>query len=150
MHKPEETIFMNICMIEDGAGNVVVQERTSKKWPGITFPGGHVEPGESFVDSTVREIWEETGLKVSNLQLCGMENWVEDGVRNVVFLYKTHIFEGELTSSEEGKVWWMPLEEFSAMEHSGGMKGMLRLFSDEALSEQFYYDVNGKWVDIFK
>ncbi len=150
MHKPEQTIFMNICMIEDDAGNVVVQERTSKKWPGISFPGGHVEPGESFVDSTVREIWEETGLKISQLKLCGMENWVEDGVRNVVFLYKTSTFEGEVTSSEEGKVWWMPLREVTNQELSGGMPGMLRLFSDETLSEQFYYDVNGKWMDVFK
>lgn len=150
MHKPEQTIFMNICMIEDDAGNVVVQERTSKKWPGISFPGGHVEPGESFVDSTVREIWEETGLKISQLKLCGMENWVEDGVRNVVFLYKTSTFEGEVTSSEEGKVWWMPLREVTNQELSGGMPGMLRLFTEEALSEQFYYDVDGKWMDVFK
>lgn len=150
MHKPEKTIFMNICMIEDDAGNVVVQQRSSKKWPGIAFPGGHVEPGESFVDSTIREVWEETGLKVSQLKLCGMENWVEDGVRQVVFLYKTHTFEGELTSSEEGKVWWMPLEELSNMELSGGMPGMLRLFSEDSLSEQFYYDVDGKWAEEFK
>ncbi len=150
MHNPEKTIFMNICMIEDGAGNVVVQERTSKKWPGIAFPGGHVEPGESFVDSTIREVWEETGLRISNLKLCGMENWVEDDIRQVVFLYKVHTFEGELTSSAEGKVWWVPLEELSTLELSGGMPGMLRLFADETLSEQFHYDVDGEWAHVFK
>ena len=24
-------------------------------WPGITFPGGHIEPNESFVESVIRE-----------------------------------------------------------------------------------------------
>ncbi|WP_256867085.1 NUDIX domain-containing protein, partial [Streptococcus suis] len=32
----------NMCMITDGQ-QVLVQDRNSKKWPGVTFPGGHVE-----------------------------------------------------------------------------------------------------------
>ncbi|MBO5410173.1 MAG: NUDIX domain-containing protein, partial [Clostridia bacterium] len=40
----------NMVMIEDKAtGKVLVQERV-KSWKGLSFPGGHVEPGESFVD----------------------------------------------------------------------------------------------------
>ena len=48
MHQEERVTFTNMCMIEDGQGNVVVQDRASKSWPGVTFPGGHVEFGESF------------------------------------------------------------------------------------------------------
>ena len=36
-------ILANMCMVEDKNGNVLVQERTKKDWPGLTFPGGHVE-----------------------------------------------------------------------------------------------------------
>lgn len=32
---------------------------------GITFPGGHVERSESFVDAVIREVEEETGLTIS-------------------------------------------------------------------------------------
>ena len=46
MAREERAVFTNMCMISDGAGNVLVQNRRSKDWPGITFPGGHVEPGE--------------------------------------------------------------------------------------------------------
>lgn len=44
-----ETELCNMCMITDGDGRVLVQERLSKPsnpWSGLTFPGGHVEPGE--------------------------------------------------------------------------------------------------------
>ncbi|WP_217958420.1 NUDIX domain-containing protein [Acutalibacter muris] len=49
----------NMCMICDGS-KVLVQDRIAPKWSGITFPGGHIEPGESFADAVIREVWEET------------------------------------------------------------------------------------------
>lgn len=38
---------------------------------GLTFPGGHIEKGESFVDSVIREVYEETGLTIENPRICG-------------------------------------------------------------------------------
>ena len=37
-------------------------DRKKRDWPGITFPGGHIESGESFTDAVIREVQEETGL----------------------------------------------------------------------------------------
>ena len=57
----------NMVMVKDeSTGKLLVQERV-KSWKGISFPGGHVEPGESFVDSAIREVKEETGLDIRNL-----------------------------------------------------------------------------------
>lgn len=39
MSRTEQVILTNMCMITDGQ-QVLVQERKSAKWPGITFPGG--------------------------------------------------------------------------------------------------------------
>lgn len=55
-------------------GEVLVQQR-AKSWKGIAFPGGHAEPGESLLACAVREIYEETGLRVSDLQSCGLVDW---------------------------------------------------------------------------
>ena len=49
MTRSELAVFTNMCMIYDDNGNILIQNRQNKDWPGITFPGGHVEKGESFV-----------------------------------------------------------------------------------------------------
>lgn len=108
-----------MCMIEDLAtGRILVQHRlpkASNPWCGLTFPGGHVEAGESITASTVREIREETGLTVSNLRMCGVVEWetigerangspaeVEANSKYIVFMFRTSTFTGELKSSTEG------------------------------------------------
>lgn len=59
----------------------------------------------------------------------GIKDWVrDDGTRYVVFLYKTNMFQGDLVSSEEGEVWWIPLSELPDMNLSDGMKTMFRFF----------------------
>ena len=50
MAQEETAISTNMCMITDGE-RILVQDRKDPAWSGITFPGGHVEPGESFVES---------------------------------------------------------------------------------------------------
>lgn len=49
--RTEEVIFMNMCMVYDGAGNVLALDKVSSNYSGTTFPGGHVEPGETFTES---------------------------------------------------------------------------------------------------
>ena len=43
MKHTENAIFTNICLIYDNDGNILVQDRKKKTWPGLTLPGGHVE-----------------------------------------------------------------------------------------------------------
>ena len=58
----EKVEFTNMCMICDGR-RVVVIDRKKQDWPGVTFPGGHVEPEESFTDAVIREVQEGTEWK---------------------------------------------------------------------------------------
>ena len=138
---------MNLCMVYDGQGNILVQNRRKKDWSGITFPGGHVEPGESFADAVKREVWEETGLTIENPVLCGIKQWdEEDGARAVVLFYKTDRFSGELKSSEEGEVFWVRREEFETLPLAEDMAETIRVFESDDFSECFYtQDEAGKW-----
>ena len=140
-----ETVeFTNLCMVRD-SDRVLVIDRKKEDWPGITFPGGHVEAGESFTEAVIREVKEETGLRITSPQMCGMKNWVEDGIRYVVLFYKTEKFEGDLISSEEGEVWWEDLKELPNLDLSLDMEDMLRIFLEEDLTEFFYYQYGEDW-----
>ncbi len=151
MSRTENAIFTNMCMIFDNKGNVLIQDRINPDWPGITFPGGHVEKGESFTDAAIREVFEETGLTVSKLQMCGIKDWTrDDGTRYLVLLYKTNHFEGKLSSSDEGNVWWVPLRNLPGMQLSNSMQSMLQLFLNDTITEQFFYKENGAWIEVLK
>lgn len=129
----------NMVMIEDKkAGRVLVQQR-KLYWCGIAFPGGHVEEGESFSESAIREVYEETGLKVKNLTLCGTVNWVhmDDNSRYIVLCYKTHDFSGNLVDeTEEGSVFWVDKNKVSDMELCPHFDQYLKIFLGEAC--EFY------------
>lgn len=69
----EKVIFTNMCMIYDD-NKVVVVDRKKKDFLGITFPGRHVEIGESFTDAVIREVQEETGLTIHSPRICGIKD----------------------------------------------------------------------------
>lgn len=103
--RTEMVELTNLCMIKDG-DKYLLQNRVKKDWQGYTFPGGHVEPGESIVQSVIREVKEETGLTLKDPHLVGVKQfWVESG-RYIVFLFSATKFTGELRSSHEGEVGW--------------------------------------------
>ena len=151
MSRKEIVTFTNMCMISDNSGNVLVQNRVDPGWPGVAFPGGHVEIGESFVDAVVREVFEETGLTISNLTLCGIKSWAgSDGTRYCVTCYKTSTYTGEPKSSEEGEVFWTPLSKIRDLKLCETMENMLNLFLDDKITEHYFYQKNGEWLEVLK
>lgn len=150
MARTEVVTITNMCMVYDGT-KVLVQEKIDDDYCGVTFPGGHVEKGESFTDAVIREVFEETGLKISSPRLCGIKDWSnEDGSRYMVLFYKTNQFEGTLSSSEEGEVRWVELEEMKKMNLADRMDKVLEVFLNEKISEFFFYQENGEWREVLK
>lgn len=134
-----------LCLIQKD-NQILLQNRVKKDWAGYTLPGGHVEPGESFVDACVREMQEETGLTVRNPKLCGLKQFPNHGTRYIVFLFKTDSFEGELRSSEEGKMEWVSMDELDRYNTVSDLKELLDVMIREDLNE-FQYIVDGdNWI----
>lgn len=142
MSRIEEVELTNMCMVCDGKGNVLVQDKKNHAfWHGWNFPGGHVEQGEYVTPSVIREIQEETGLTIENPRLCGIKEFHKsaDGKRYIVFLYVTNRYSGELRASNEGEVFWYPLAKLtSSGKLIDGFEEMLAVFTKSDVSEVYY------------
>ena len=78
--------------------------------------------------------------------LCGVKDWIiEDGSgsRYVVFLFRAEQFSGELTSSSEGQVFWMELEDVMKSNWMWNLDGILRIVADGDYSELFLDSADG-------
>lgn len=142
MARTEMTILTNMCMVRDG-DRVLVQRRNDPVWPGVVFPGGHVEEGESFTDAVIREVREETGVTIEHPRLCGLKQFrTKEGTRYIVFLYRAETFSGEVCSSEEGEAFWITLDALKTCPKPRGFADMIPVFlSDD--TEELYYGPDG-------
>ena len=147
----EKIEMTNMVMVQNKeTGEVVVQNRI-KSWKGWAFPGGHVEPSESFVDSAVREIKEETGLTIQNLLACLIVHCTntDKNDRFLVFLYKTTDFSGSLhTVCDEGENFWTTIEQLKNTPSENSMRRYLPMFLDDTYNE-FYAPWNSETENIF-
>ena len=111
------------------------------------FPAGLVDEGEDFKTAGKRELKEETGLDITNVQLCGVKQFThrEGKYRYIVFFYKTDKYSGELKSSDEGKVFWIKREDLNEYVLAEGFIKMLEVFENDNLSENFHWQENGEW-----
>lgn len=112
-HNQKRTKLTIMCMVYKDDGSFLVENRLKKDWPGLTFPGGHVEDDELIEDAVIREMKEETGLDVSNIEPRGYIEWNEfgDDVRHLAMLFRTKSFKGELKSSKEGEIFFIKENE---------------------------------------
>ena len=112
-HNQKRTKLTIMCMVYKDDGSFLVENRLKKDWPGLTFPGGHVEDDELIEDAVIREMKEETGLDVSSIEPRGYIEWNEfgDDVRHLAMLFRTKSFKGELKSSKEGEIFFIKENE---------------------------------------
>ena len=79
-------------------------------WRGWEYPGGLIEPGETFRNCLKREVREEAGVEIEILGFVGICKNVERDIVNIDFTAR--YVSGQLTPSDEStEVIWATAEE---------------------------------------
>jgi 8-oxo-dGTP diphosphatase len=106
-----------LCFVFAGEAVLLLKGAPDKKiWPGrYNGLGGHVERGENVQAAAAREIWEEAGLKPTDLRLRGVVT-VDTGEPVGIGLYVFSATAEALahTASAEGSLEWVPLADVAS------------------------------------
>ncbi|KAA8433983.1 NUDIX domain-containing protein [Weissella paramesenteroides] len=139
MARYTEIELTNMIMIENPVTQeILVENRQNPNWAGVTFPGGHIEVGETVTQSVYREAYEETGLTIVEPQLKGIKEWpLANEARYIVFLYKATSYTGEIHASREGDIFWTTREKLLHGQYHlpNTFAEMLPVFDDANINE---------------
>ncbi|MBC8174966.1 MAG: 8-oxo-dGTP diphosphatase [Candidatus Marinimicrobia bacterium] len=116
------------------------------KWNGL---GGKIIPGETPEECVIREVEEESGLKIKNPNLKGFITFPAfDGFEDwYVFVYTATDFSRRLKKSDEGILRWINNSELLTLPLWDGDKIFLKWLSNDRLfSAKFIYK-NGRLVE---
>lgn len=117
------------------------------KWNGL---GGKFEDGETPEECVIREVEEESGLKIEEPHLHGFITFPEFDGKNdwYVFLYSAEKFEGNLLQNPgEGNLEWIANENLLKLNLWEGDKIFIKwLFEKKFFSAKFIYK-NKKFID---
>ena len=94
------------------------------KWIGI---GGHIEVGESKEDAAYREVKEETGLTLLNLEYRGDVIFANEDFEEIMYVFYSNEFEGELIDCNEGELRFIRIDDLDKINMWEGDKYFLDL-----------------------
>ena len=95
------------AMVHDGQGKILL---VNSPWRGWEYPGGLIEPGETFEEALHREVREESGVEIEITGFVGICKNVEKDIVNIDFTAR--YVSGTLRTSEEStEVGWFSVEK---------------------------------------
>lgn len=102
-----------------------INEPAAGTW---SLPGGRVEPGEDAASAVVREVAEETGLRVQVAGVVGSVEWpTGDGRVYVISDLACRVVGGELSAGDDAsEVGWFDADTVATLPCSPGLIETLR------------------------
>lgn len=113
------------------------------KWIGV---GGHFEPSETPEECLLREVKEETGLRLTSYQFRGLVTFLSNEWESAEYmcLYTADKFEGEMITCNEGTLEWIEKSRVYDLPIWEGDKIFFRLLEErqEFFSLKLRYEGN--------
>ena len=126
-----------LCYLENGRGEYLMLHRVKKredinkgKWIGV---GGGFEEGESPDECLRREVWEETGLTLTEYRFRGVVTFLccDSKSDQFMYLFTATGWTGELNMDcGEGELAWVPKEKVPDLPIWEGDRIFLRLLAE--------------------
>lgn len=115
----EQVICANVFIRKDGKYLVLRRSPLKKYAPDVVHPfGGKVDIGENPHTAAVREVYEETGLKIKNMRLEAVLQEITpvagEPYNWLIFHFSADYESGELLATEEGEAVMLTAEELKA------------------------------------
>lgn len=111
------------CLIvKDQKVLLLKRSETSKKFPGYWIgPGGHVDENEDVLSAAIREVEEETGVKIGaskiSLKAVAIGNHSDRNETYLVHYFLIHLdSDQKIIDSDEGGSFWIPIQEVLTMD----------------------------------
>lgn len=113
MLDPAGKKLLTLCFIRKGNEILLGMKKRGKgmgNWNGF---GGKVEPGETIEHAAIREVQEEVGMSVSNIEQMGTIDFTLPGEEQIwqVHIFQTTTFSGEPVETDEMRPQWFSLED---------------------------------------
>ena len=117
-------IYSTLCYIRRGNDYLMLHrikkenDANKDKWIGI---GGKFEDKESPEDCVLREVYEETGLTLTDYRYRGIVTFVSDRwPTEYMHLFTADGYTGTLKECDEGVLEWLPREQLTQIPHWEG------------------------------
>jgi len=108
--EPSETAVL--CYIFKEGQVLLINKKRGLGKGKVNAPGGRIDPGETPVQTAVRELQEEVGLTPLEPYEVGRLSFVfTNGYSLKGHVFFAHEFEGELIETDEAEPFWVPVEE---------------------------------------
>ena len=105
-------------------------DANQEKWLGV---GGKCEEGESPEDCILREVLEETGLRLLRYRYRGLVTFVSDRwPTEYMHLFTSDAFAGSIRPSDEGELLWVQMGNVPLLPIWEGDRIFLRLLEENA------------------
>ncbi|MCL6637185.1 MAG: NUDIX domain-containing protein [Alicyclobacillus sp.] len=147
-------IIVNCCALVAGA--LAMLQKPRRGW--WVLPGGKVEPWETWSAAAARELYEEAGLHVHRLRLCGVHLLRTAGAPaadRLIAQFAALDAAGELrTECKEGTLAWVPVSQVPQLAMDEGDRLMLQhtlslwdCADPVVFFGKFTYDMDGRLLD---
>ena len=104
--------------------------------------GGHLEKGETKEEALIREVKEETGLTLNSFKYRGELIFINGDYQEVMYLYLSDDFSGELIDCDEGELVWVNEKDLLSLNMWEGDKYFLEplINTDSFIKMTLIYD----------